>query len=112
MPAEFAESIDSIIKTSLASFEQELNRIIKIHSKAFEKRAFATAMESVEVARKEMQKAGPSLVQESVTELRRQVQHDMESFATYLEELKQRATSDAMSTLRGRLAAALKALEG
>lgn len=106
------ESVNNLIQTSLANFEEELSRIIKIHTKAFEKRAFGTAMESVETARKEIQQATPGLVQESIAQLRGQVQKDMENFATLLEELKQRATNDAVSTLRSRVAAALKALDG
>jgi hypothetical protein len=110
--AEIAESIDSLIKTSLASFEEEVERIVKLHTKTFEKRAFGTARESVETVRKEIGQVTPGLVQESIAQLRRQFQADLENFAASLEEVKQQATHDAVNTLRSRVAAALKALDG
>ena len=110
--SELSESVDQLLKTSLANFEEELSRIIKIHTKAFEKRVFGTAMESVENARKEIRQAAPGLVQDSMTHFRSQLQKDVENFATFLEDLKQRAADDAAGALRNRIAAALKALEG
>jgi len=110
--SELNEAVERLLKTSLASFEQELSRMVKIHTQAFDKRAFNTAVENIESARKEIQQAVPGLVQSSIGQLRGELQTEVENFAALLEELKQRATDDAASTLRSRIAAALKALEG
>lgn len=110
--SELCESVDKLLKTSLANFDEELGRIVKMHTSAFDKRAFNTAVQNIESAKKEIQQAVPGLVQDSLGQVRGQLQTEIENFATHLEELKQRTADDAASALRGRIAAALKALEG
>lgn len=95
------ESLDNSQQALLINFEEEVRRIADRHLKVIERRLLEIGVKHVEEVRKESREAALGTVPESLAELRRQAQGDLENFATHLEEIRKQFQEAAPTLVHG-----------